>query len=145
MTRRPWLIGLAVLFAAAVSAGVHFWRVHGPPVPAAANLPASAQVLLQPYRKDQLDLALAAHGQVQYRIAMQAGATLVYAWTSSRGSVSYQFADRNPGRASDAHGAFVAQSSGWYRWQWNNQSNDSISIHLKLSGYYEPAALPYDK
>ena len=45
-------------------------------------------------------------------------------------------------RAEEAHGAFVAQSSGWYRWHWNNPTGSPITIHLKLRGYYEPAAMP---
>jgi hypothetical protein len=73
---------------------------------------------------------------------MQAGATLVYSWTASRGMVSCRFADQKLASASEAHGAFVAQSSGWYRWRWNNPTADSITIHLKLSGYYEPQAAP---
>jgi hypothetical protein len=153
VTRKEWLIGLAVLVAvAAVAAfgGVHFWKVGKPPNPPAAKLPASAQVLFQPFRKDSLDLALAGNGELQYRIAMQAGATLVYSWTAGRRTVSYQFADQKPGRAGEAHGAFVAQSSGWYRWRWNNPTGNPITIHLQLGGYYEPplmpsASMPYDR
>lgn len=141
MTRVRWLIAVAAVLAAA-SAAVHFWNVQKPPAPSAAALPASARMRLQPFRKDGLDLTIDAHGELQYRIAMQAGATLVYSWTASRGAVSYQFADQNPGRATDAHGAFVAQSSGWYRWRWSNAAGNPVTIHLKLNGYYEPASIP---
>lgn len=133
---------MAGFLALAAAAVVFFWRVQRPPAPSAAKLPASASILLQPFRKDGLNLRLDAHSELQYRIAMQAGATLVYSWTASRGPVSYQFADQDPGRATDAHGAFVAQSSGWYRWRWSNQAGNPVTIHLKLSGYYEPATLP---
>jgi hypothetical protein len=108
-------------------------------------LPSSARVLLQPFRKDGLDLTLPAKGEVGYRIAMQAGATLVYSWTASRGAVSCQFANQNPIRAGEARGAFVAQSSGWYRWNWKNQNGNAMTIHLKLNGYYETAGIPYDR
>lgn len=146
VTRVRWLIALAAVLAAA-SAGLRFWKVQKPPVPSAAALPASARMRLQPsdlqpFRKDGVDLTLDPHGELQYRIAMQAGATLVYSWTASRGTVSYQFADQNPGRGAAAHGAFVAQSSGWYRWRWSNAAGDPVTIHLKLNGSYE---LPYDK
>jgi hypothetical protein len=133
---------LTGLLAVATFAGVHFRRVERPPAPSAAKLPASVRILLQPFRQDGLDLPLAANGELQYRIAMQAGATLVYAWTAGRRTVAYQFADQKPGRAPEAHGAFVAQSSGWYRWRWNNPTGAPITIHLKLSGYYEPATMP---
>jgi hypothetical protein len=105
-------------------------------------LPASARILLQPFRKDDLDLPLAGNGKVEYRIAMQAGASLVYSWTSSHGTLSYQFANQKPGRGGEAHSAFVAESSGWYRWRWTNPGSDAVRIHLKLSGYYEPATMP---
>jgi hypothetical protein len=44
----------------------------------------------------------------------------------------------------------IAQSSGWYRWRWNNPTGDTITIHLQLGGYYEPpvvpsASMPYDR
>jgi hypothetical protein len=48
-------------------------------------------------------------------------------------------------RAAEGHGAFVAQSPGWYHWRWENQSGNPITIHLKLSGYYELASVPYDR
>jgi hypothetical protein len=138
---KRWLVGLTGLLALAASS-MHFWRVQPPPAPVAARLPASARMRLQPFRTDSLDLALAANGEIQYRIAMQAGATLVYAWTASPRTVSYQFADQKPGKAGQAHGAFVAQSSGWYRWRWNNPTGAGITIRLKLNGYYEPASIP---
>jgi hypothetical protein len=119
------------------------------PAPAAAKLPPSARTLLQPFRKDNLDLTVAAHNQLQYQVGMQAGATLVYAWSGQR-ALSYEFSDKRPSSAAEGHGAFVAQSSGWYRWRWSNPTGDSVKIHLKLSGYYEPAVvppvgMPYDK
>jgi hypothetical protein len=149
VTRSGWLIVVAAVLAVA-SATVHFWKVQKPPAPSGAALPESARMRLQPFhlqpiRKDGIDLKVDAHGELQYRIAMQAGATLVYSWTASRGAVSYQFADQNPGRATDAHGAFVAQSSGWYRWRWTNTAGNTVTIHLKLNGYYEPAGIPYDR
>jgi hypothetical protein len=102
-------------------------------------------MLLQPFRKDSLDLTLAANGEVEYRVAMQSGATLVFSWTASRGTVSCQFANQNPVNTGESHGGFVAQSSGWYRWRWRNQTGNATTIHLKLNGYYEPAGMPYDR
>jgi hypothetical protein len=139
------MIGVASLFAVAASFGAYFWMVRRPPKLAAAALPASARMLLQPFRKADLNLTLPANGELGYRVEMRAGATLIYSWTASTGTVSFQFADQQPGRSREAHGAFVAQSSGWYRWRWNNSSDAPIDIHLKLNGYYEPASLPYDR
>lgn len=110
-----------------------------PPAPSAAKLPASARLLLPPTQRDGLDLPLPANGEVEYRIAMQAGATLVYSWSANHGTVSCRFADQIPVSAEKGRGAFVAQSSGWYRWRWQNPNSNSITIHLQLNGYYQPA------
>jgi hypothetical protein len=138
------LIGLTVFLTVAASAGVHFWKVQRPPAPSAAKLPASARMLLQPFRKDSLDLTVGAQEELNYRVGMQAGATLVYAWsTGHRGEIlSSEFAGQQTSGASAAHSAFVAQSSGWYRWRWKNRNSRPVTIHFKLSGYYEPATVP---
>jgi hypothetical protein len=138
-------MGLAGFLALAASA-VFFWRVPLPPAPSAAKLPPSAGLRLQPFQqpahRDGLDLALPANGEVEYHVAMQAGATLVYSWSASRGTVSCRFADQNPVSAGKGRGAFIAQSSGWYRWRWKNQNGNSIMIHLQLNGYYQLASMP---
>jgi hypothetical protein len=135
------------VLVAAVSVGVDFWKGQRPPAPSAARLPASARELLLPFRKDSLDLTVRAHDELNYRVGMQAGATVVYAW--STGYAGEVLTSESPGqktsRGAAAHGAFEAQSSGWYHWRWKNASADPITIHLKLSGYYEAASMPYDK
>jgi hypothetical protein len=137
--------------------GFYFWggRVRGPSQPAAAALPASARGLLLPFRKDSLDLTVPAGQELDYRVGMQSGATLVFAWSTrstgvwSTGHGGETLSSESPGqkrsRLAEAHGAFVAQSSGWYHWRWKNPSGNTITIHFKLSGYYELASLPYDR
>jgi hypothetical protein len=148
------LFGLAACLAAAGAMGFYLvgGRVHRPSPPAAAALPASARALLQPFRKDSVDLRVRAHEELIYRVGMQSGATLVYAWSSGawwNGHHGEMLSSESPGQkttlAAEGHGAFVAQSPGWYHWRWENQSGNPITIHLKLSGYYELASLPYDR
>jgi hypothetical protein len=104
-------------------------------------------VLLLPFRKDSLDLTAGAREELNYQVGMQAGATLVYAWSTGHGGETLWC--ESPGkktiRAAEGHGAFLAQSSGWYHWRWKNESGNPIAIHIKLSGYYELASMPYDK
>lgn len=121
-----------------------FTRVHRPPTPLSARLPASARALLQPSRKDTVDVTVPSQGDRNYEVGMQAGATLVYAWStgSREQTVACQFAGRESTGVSEAHSAFVAQSAGWYRWRWKNQNRRPVTIHLKLSGFYEPGILP---
>jgi hypothetical protein len=145
VSRKEWLVVTGAVLVLAAVTGVDFWIVRRPPRPPSATLPVSARSLLQPFRKDSFDLSLAASGQVEYRVAMQAGATLVFSWTTSHGMVSCQFANQNPLIADASRGAFEAQSSGWYRWRWKNPNGSPVTIHLKLNGYYEPARMPYDR
>jgi hypothetical protein len=142
--RRGLVLGLLSLAAVFVVAGLHFQRVRKPPVPPAAKLPGSARILLLPFRKDTVDLTVASQGELDYRIGMQAGATLVYAWsTPSPGdTLSCEFAGQQMSGASAVHKAFVAQSAGWYHWRWKNPNSRPVNIHFKLSGFYEPPAIP---
>ena len=140
--------GGALMVAGAIAVCIWSARIHHPPNPPAAQLPASARMLLQPYRKDSFDLTVGAQQEANYRVGMQAGATLVYAWSTGQAGghggepLFCEFAGRETRSASEAHSAFVAQSSGWYHWRWKNQNSRSVTIHLKLSGYYEPATVP---
>jgi hypothetical protein len=140
------LTGL-VVFVAAAAAGVRFWKVPQPPAPSAAKLPASARELLLPFRKDSLDLAVPPHDEANYRVGMQAGATLVYAWSTVHAGqiLSCECPGQKSSQGAEGHGAFEAQSSGWYHWRWRNPSGNPTTVHVKLSGYYEVASMPYDK
>jgi hypothetical protein len=127
--------------------GLYFFGsgVRRPPAPAAAELPPSARVLLQPFRKSSVDLTVGAKEELNYRVGMQAGASLVYGWSTGHRDEKLlcEFAGREASEgASEAHNAFVAQSAGWYRWRWKNQNGRPVSIHLTLSGYYEPVSVP---
>ena len=138
MASRRWLIaGLAAILVLA-AIGLRFWRVRRPPTPPAAKLPASARVLLQPFRKDNIDLTVAPQAVGTYKVGMKEGASMLYAWSTSPAEMlDSKFADRPANIAAEEHNAFVAQSSGWYRWNWKNTSSRSVTVHLKLSGYYE--------
>jgi hypothetical protein len=135
------------VLVAATWAGAHFWNVQRPPAPSAARLPASARELLLPFRKDSLDLTVGPHDEANYRVGMQAGATLVYAWSTGHSGevLSCECPGQKSSRGAEGHGAFEAQSSGWYHWRWRNASGNPITIRVKLSGYYEVASLPYDR
>ena len=143
---KGWSIGLTAGLAACGALGFYLWagRVHRPPKPAAAMLPASARELLLPFRKNRLDLTVAGHKELDYRLSMQEGATVVYVWSSGK-TLWCESPDHKNIRAAEAHGAFEAQSSGLYHWRWKNESGNPVTIHVKLSGYYELASMPYDR
>ncbi len=91
-----------------------------------------------------MDLTVDPRRELSYAVGMQAGATLVYAWsvTPRDGQLSCEFAGRRMEGVSEAHSALVAQSAGWYRWRWKNPGSRAVTIHLKLNGYYEPGTVP---
>lgn len=109
-------------------------------------LPASARVRFPPPHKENIELKVAAHQELDFRVGMQAGATLVYAWSTGRRSdlLAGKFPDQSVGETANGHGALEAQSSGWYHWRWSNPSGDSVMIHFTLTGYYELEPMPSD-
>ena len=138
-------LGIAALLACGL--GIYFWagRERRPPQAPAAQLPPSARYLLPTPHKDAVDLTVAAHQELDYRLGMQAGATLVYTWSTGSGgrALSGTFPDQSLSRpASEGHGAFEARSSGWYHWKWQNPGAWAVKVHVKLNGYYEPAIMP---
>jgi hypothetical protein len=152
------LFGLAACLATGCALGFYFWaglwggRLGGPSQPAAAELPASARALRPPFRRESLDLTVGAREELNYRVGMQAGATLVYGWSTGAGRTGHggeilwcECPGQKTIHAAETHGEFLAQSSGWYHWRWKNQSGNPVTIHLKLIGYYEEAGMPYDK
>jgi hypothetical protein len=101
-------------------------------------------MLLQPFHQDSMDLTVGPHQELNYEVGMQAGATLVYAWSTGHKSetLACECAGQKMQGASEAHRAFVAQSAGWYRWRWTNPNSRPVTIHFKINGYYEPPAMP---
>ncbi len=103
-------------------------------------------MLLAPFHKESFNLTVEPHQDLDYRVGMQAGATLVYAWSTPSGeTLSCELPGQKTTHGAEGHGAFEAQSSGWYRWRWKNESANPITIHVKLNGYYEAASMPYDR
>src|ERR1700691_6449433 len=103
------------MVAGAIAVFIWSFRIHHPPNPPAAQLPASARMLLQPFRKDSFDLTVGAQQEANYRVGMQAGATLVYAWSTGQAGghggepLFCEFAGHETRSASEAHSAVVAQ------------------------------------
>lgn len=104
-------------------------------------------MLLPQFREQDIKLTVGPHEERNYRVGMQAGATLVYAWsTGHRGDLlSCDCPGQETNNATQGHTAFEARSSGWYRWRWRNQGDKPVTIQLKLNGYYEAASMPYDR
>ena len=116
-----------------------------PPTPSAATLPANPRVFLPGLAGEELRIPVGSRGEANYRVKMQAGDTLVYAWSVDKGTVLYAGPERSYDRgvARQAHGTLVAPLEGNYGWFWQNRTADALVIHFKIKGRYEPLRGPF--
>lgn len=132
-------------------------------LPAANDPDAVARFYPTEFRTDTVDIPLAASGDadqgndLEWKVRMKSGATLVYSWsveapaeefysdfhgeTAPTPDVKVVTYKKGPGVAS--HGSMVAPFDGIHGWYLQNQSERSVIVRLKLSGFYEMPPDPY--
>jgi len=108
-----------------------------------------------PFRSDTVQIHLGGlednYGQMEYKISMQPGDTMVYSWTASH-ALDYEFhghtleTEHDPtinvmnyeaGNSTGVNGAFTAPLDGIHGWYFLNRDVDTpVDIEIKLSGYY---------
>ena len=118
------------------------------PVEIARSYPA-------PFRSDVVQIHLGGlednYGQMEYKITMQPGESMVYSWTASH-ALDYEFhghtleTEHDPtinvmnyeaGTSAAANGAFTAPLDGIHGWYFLNRDvNTPVDIEIRLSGYY---------
>ena len=125
--------------------------VSGVPTPVMNT--TAAHTYTVPFRNDDVDIPLGKDGELEYKVHMQAGGTLVYSWKCPE-PLYIDFhgeADKDPGKAvsytvtqeaKEGHGSLIAPTTGIHGWFYQNQTDHVTVIHLKMSGFYElvPAA-----
>jgi hypothetical protein len=101
------------------------------------------------YRTDTVKIPLGPDGELEYKVAMKAGESMVYSWAVDRESVYYDFhgePSNDPKHAvryreeqenTKANGTLVAPFEGIHGWFWLNLSGKPIVITLKMSGFYQ--------
>jgi hypothetical protein len=109
------------------------------------------------FRTDTVEIPLAAAGdadhrdQLEWKVRMKVGDTLVYSWRADVSAEQFYVdfhgqTDPTPdvkvltykkGQAATDSGAMVAQFDGIHGWYLQNQSEQPVIMHLKLSGFYE--------
>jgi hypothetical protein len=138
--------------------------------PEAKSAPASAttapgkaavQVLAReyptPFRSDTIDIPLkgadSTGSELEYKVKMKAGQTLVYSWSVAAPPEEFysdfhsqQWPQQGPKEVVISHkagvgvggnGSMVAPFDGIHGWYLQNQSVKPVVVHLKLSGFYE--------
>jgi len=101
------------------------------------------------YRTDTVKIPLGPDGEIEYKVAMKAGESMVYSWSVDHESVYYDFhgePSNDPKHAvryreeqenTKGNGTLVAPFEGIHGWFWLNLSGKPIVITLKMSGFYQ--------
>ena len=106
------------------------------------------------YRTDARTLTLSAYGTLEFKYALDQGATMMYDWTASD-AVGFDFHTEpasNPdasesfekGEASAKRGAYVAPYAGIHGWYWKNNTDHDVTITLTSAGFYSSGKLFHD-
>ncbi len=107
------------------------------------------------FRTDTIDIPLKAGGddgsELEYKVHMIAGQTLVYSWTvtapkdefyvdfhsEQRPSPKENVISHKVGLMTSANGSLVAPFEGIHGWYLQNQSAKPVVVHLKIAGFYD--------
>jgi len=112
----------------------------------AAGAPARSYQL--PFRSDEVKIPMKPDGELEYKVRMQPGGTMVYSWAADHGTVYYDFHGEKPtdpdhaqsyemGTAAQYNGSLIAPFAGIHGWFLQNQEGTPIVVTLKMSGFYE--------
>jgi hypothetical protein len=107
------------------------------------------------YRTDVIDIPLGSSGELEYKLGMQEGDSIVYQWDAldlADPTQLYAEFHGHTERVGDApgdlmfyrkaaggseRGALVAPFSGIHGWYLRNDTDEPIVVRLKVSGFYE--------
>jgi len=111
--------------------------------------PETAHFYPSPAKSNVIEIPLGVDGELEYKVRMKAGDTMVYSWNVDNGTAYYDFhAESEPDHAvlrykeeqegrSGEHGSLVAPFDGIHGWYWLNLEDHPIVITLRVSGFYE--------
>jgi hypothetical protein len=114
---------------------------------------APARAYGVPFRTDEVMIPLGVDEELEYKVRMQTGGTLVYSWEVDNGFVYYDFHGERFEDPATAHsyagditdrlnGSLVAPFAGTHGWFLQNQEDHPVVVRLRMSGYYELRELP---
>ncbi len=116
----------------------------------------------RPFRSDVIDIPLETvdagteGSELEYKVRMKAGDSLVYSWTVSGianpeefyfdfhgeppagpGNPQAKVVEYRQATGLESHGVLIAPIEGVHGWYLQNQSAKAAVVHLKLSGFYD--------
>jgi hypothetical protein len=117
---------------------------------------AAARVYASPYRTHVVDIPLPPDGELEYKVQMKAGDTLVYSWEvegfENPEWFYYDFHGESWPRPEGEKakiaeyaqkigvkdsGSLIAPFEGVHGWFLQNQGGKPVVVHLRLSGFYD--------
>ncbi len=125
-----------------------------PPGAVAASHAAAA-----PFRTGEMVIKLDGDGEIERKVWMEPGQTIVYSWTADRDVYAdfhgetldrptpkvaeYRVTDPIKGdNPRAANGALTAPMAGFHGWYFLNLQAEPVTIRVKLAGFYEPRPYP---
>ncbi|MEE8439165.1 MAG: hypothetical protein V3S07_06220 [Micropepsaceae bacterium] len=98
------------------------------------------------FKHDMAEFVLEPYEYVEYKYHLEAGATMLYSWTSTD-TVIHDFhgdPDENPTAVqsydmrnlSSGNGSFTAPFTGIHGWYWENPGGNRIIVNVTASGFY---------
>ena len=117
------------------------------PKPAAADNPAPATPLAE--RTDEVSVVIPAGRGLEHKVNMQKYGSLKYAWITDKGELYFDFHGEVKGNSNyfesytiaysnNVAGSFIAPFEGPHGWYFKNNSNEDITVKIKLKGQYLP-------
>jgi hypothetical protein len=140
-------VSVGVLAVAAVAYAQSEWN----------ELPLAAGVFKESpteYRADIIEIPLAAFGELEYKLGLKEGDSIVYRWSAALEEPGLLYAEfhGHTERVGDApgdlmfyrkaagaseRGALVAPFSGIHGWYLRNDSEQPLVVRLEVAGFYE--------
>ncbi len=144
------LAAAGAYFATPVSAQKVQWNE----VAAPTGKEAVSRTYSAPFRTDVIDVPVGGRAWLEYKIDMKAGATVVYSWevrsiadpqsfhtefhghtepVDGKGDLMFY----EKGTGAKAAGSLIAPWEGIHGWFWDNKTDATVIVRLRLAGFYQ--------
>jgi hypothetical protein len=117
------------------------------PGTATANKPEKAV-----YKVDRHQITLKPKEGIEYKYAMEKGATMVYSWKTGGVKVHHEFHGEPEGAprgyadtylkedaVDQSHGTFLAPAKGIHGWYWENRTERDVTVTITAAGFFSRA------
>ena len=116
--------------------------------PRASSEMVSSNAIVQPTRQDSISITIPARSDIEYKLQMEKGATLEYAWETNGTELFFDFHGEPAGDTtgyfesfkksidSQSNGSLTTSFEGPHGWYWKNDTPSPVIIELKVTGAY---------